>query len=320
MMQAQILSLGSVNVDFQVRADRWPEPGETLLGQGFLMIGGGKGANVAFLARRLGVNARLLARVGEDALVEEALRPLREVGVDLGATKRVAQERTGIALIIVRPEGDKGIILSANANAAWEPTDAEEVATAVQDAPPGSVLVADLEVPASIVQRALETARQQGLRTVLDPSPAGRLIPVLYPAVDYLTPNPAEATQLTGMPVRSAEDAFRAGEVLLERGVGAALMKLGAGGCVVVSAGMREHLPAVPVRVVDQTGAGDAFAGALAVALLEGQQVNEAARFAVAAATLAVTRYGSQPSYPTRDELERWIAQGDQALDKGERR
>jgi ribokinase len=320
MTQAQILSLGSVNVDFQVHTDRWPEPGETLLGQDFLMIGGGKGANVAFLACRLGVNARLLARVGEDALAEEALRPLREVGVDLGATKHVAGEQTGVALITVRPEGDKGIILAANANAAWTPTDAEEVATAVRDAPPGSVLVADLEVPASIVQRALETARQHGLRAVLDPSPAGRLIPALYPAVDYLTPNPAEAEQLTNMPVRSVEDAFRAGEVLLERGVGAALMKLGAGGCVVVSAGMREHLPAVPVRVVDQTGAGDAFAGALAVALLEGQQVNEAARFAVAAATLAVTRYGSQPSYPTRAELERWIAQGDQALDKGERR
>ena len=320
MTQAQILSLGSVNVDFQVRADRWPEPGETLLGQDFLMIGGGKGANVAFLARRLGVNARLLARVGEDALAEEALRPLREIGVDLGATKRVAQERTGIALIIVRPEGDKGIILSANANTAWEPTDAEGVATEIQDAPPGSVLVADLEVPVSIVQRALETARQQGLRTVLDPSPAGCLLPALYSAVDYLTPNPTEAEQLTGIPVRSAADAFRAGEVLLERGVGAALMKLGAGGCVVVSAGGRERLPAVPVRVVDQTGAGDTFAGALAVALLEGQQVNEAARFAVAAATLAVTRYGSQSSYPTRAELGRWIAQGDQALDKGERR
>ena len=320
MTQAQILSLGSVNVDFQVRADRWPEPGETLLGQDFLMIGGGKGANVAFLARRLGVNARLLARVGEDALAEEALRPLREIGVDLGATKRVAQERTGIALIIVRPEGDKGIILSANANTAWEPTDAEGVATEIQDAPPGSVLVADLEVLVSIVQRALETARQQGLRTVLDPSPAGCLLPALYPAVDYLTPNPTEAEQLTGIPVRSAADAFRAGEVLLERGVGAALMKLGAGGCVVVSAGGRERLPAVPVRVVDQTGAGDAFAGALAVALLEGQQVNEAARFAVAAATLAVTRYGSQSSYPTRAELGRWIAQGDQELDKGERR
>ena len=320
MTQAQILSLGSVNVDFQVRADRWPEPGETLLGQDFLMIGGGKGANVAFLARRLGVNARLLARVGEDALAEEALRPLREIGVDLGATKRVAQERTGIALIIVRPEGDKGIILSANANTAWEPTDAEGVATEIQDAPPGSVLVADLEVPVSIVQRALETARQQGLRTVLDPSPAGCLLPALYSAVDYLTPNPTEAEQLTGIPVRSAADAFRAGEVLLERGVGAALMKLGAGGCVGVSAGGRERLPAVPVRVVDQTGAGDAFAGALAVALLEGQQVNEAARFAVAAATLAVTRYGSQSSYPTRAELGRWIAQGDQALDKGERR
>ena len=320
MTQAQILSLGSVNVDFQVRADRWPEPGETLLGQDFLMIGGGKGANVAFLARRLGVNARLLARVGEDALAEEALRPLREIGVDLGATKRVAQERTGIALIIVRPEGDKGIILSANANTAWEPTDAEGVATEIQDAPPGSVLVADLEVPVSIVQRALETARQQGLRTVLDPSPAGCLLPALYSAVDYLTPNPTEAEQLTGIPVRSAADAFRAGEVLLERGVGAALMKLGAGGCVVVSAGGRERLPAVPVRVVDQTGAGDAFAGALAVALLEGQQVNEAARFAVAAATLAVTRYGSQSSYPTRAELGRWIAQGDQALDKGEQR
>lgn len=307
MSQGQIISLGSVNVDFQVRAERWPEPGETLLGGEFLMIGGGKAANVAYLARRLGVAARLVARVGDDPLHEHALQALRTAGVDLSQTLTVGGCATGVALIVVRPDGEKAIVLAANANDGWTPADADAVAAAVAEAGPGSVLVADLEVPGFVVRRAVESARGTGYGVVLDPSPADRMPPDLYPFVDCITPNRTEAERLTGIAVRRTKDAYRAGEVLRDRGVRAACMKLGAEGCVVVSPDTQVHLPAFPVRTVDATGAGDAFAGALGVALLEGQPVREAARFAVAAAAAAVTRYGSQPSYPTRAEIQRLL-------------
>ncbi|MBX5493005.1 MAG: bifunctional hydroxymethylpyrimidine kinase/phosphomethylpyrimidine kinase [Chloroflexi bacterium] len=300
----QIISLGSINVDFQVRAACWPNPGETLLGSEFLLIGGGKAANVAYLARRLGAPARLVGRVGDDSLRVVALRPLQAAGVDLTHTRSVVGCCTGMALIVVRPDGEKAIILAPNANMAWSDQDAEAVAVAVAEASPGSVLVADLEVPGSIVRRAVEAARHAGHTVVLDPSPAEALAADLCPAIDYLTPNAGEAEELTGIAVRSVEDAFRAGEILHARGVRVVLVKLREGGCALVSAARREYLPAPRVEVVDKTGAGDAFAGALGVALLEGQSEREAGRFAVAAATLAVTRYGSQPAYPGRAELE----------------
>jgi len=307
MDRAHIISLGSINVDFQMRAQHRPESGETLLAEDFLMAGGGKAANVAFIARRLGVDACLLARVGDDALAEEALSPLRRAGVDLTLTKPVEGQPTGAAFILVQPDGDKRIILAANANQAWVAEDLDEVAAAIYQAPLGSVLVADLEVSDDIVTAALLTARHCGLPIVLDPSPAGRMRLELFPLVDYLTPNPAETKLLTGIEIQSPEDGFRAGRALLRYGVGTALIKLQGGGCVVISRETQECLSAPRVDVVDKTGAGDAFAGALAVALLRGRTSRDAARFAVTAATLAVTRYGSQASYPSETEIERLL-------------
>jgi ribokinase len=214
-----------------------------------------------------------------------------------------------VALIVVRADGEKSIVLAANANDVWRPDDADDAAGAVAAAPTGSVLVADLEVPQAVVGRTIDAARRRGLGVVLDPSPVERLSREWYPSLDYVTPNRTEASALTGIAVRSIEDAFRAGEILVERGVKTALVKLGAQGTVIVGAGIREQVPVAPVTVVDTTGAGDAFAGALAVALVEGRPRREAVRFAVAAAAFAVTRYGSQPSYPTRAEIERLFAE-----------
>jgi ribokinase len=307
MTKAHIISLGSINVDFQVRVKRHPERGETLLAEDYLMASGGKGANVAFIARRLGVEARLLARLGSDLLAEEALRPLRQIGVDLDLTKRVEDQSTGTSLIVVQPDGNKTIILATNANEAWIWADTDEVATAIRQAPAGSVLVTDLEISIDVVRQALTTAREHEVRTVLDPSPAERMVSEIYPFVDYITPNPAEVEQLTGIRVQSPEDGLRAGHALLERGVGTVLVKF-SGGCTVVSREFQEYFPAPQVQVVDKTGAGDAFAGALAVALLQGKAKSEVAQFAVAAAALAVTRYGSQASYPTQTEIEQLLA------------
>ncbi|MBI4496430.1 MAG: ribokinase [Chloroflexi bacterium] len=309
MTAPEVISLGSVNLDFQVRADRWPEPGETMAARDFHMLGGGKAANVAVVARRLGVPTRLVAHLGDDVLRETALAALRACGVDLCLTRTVARRATGLAFITVRADGSKSIVLAANANDEWTPQDADAAASAVSAADPGSVLVADLEVPVSVVQRTLQAAQARGCTVIVDPSPADRLTEDLFPLIDFLTPNPAEARRLTGVTVSSVQDAFQAGKTLLERGVRTALVKLGDGGCVVVSAGVRGHIPAPPVTVVDTTGAGDAFAGALAVALIEGRLVADAATFAVAAATFSVKKYGAQPSYPSRPELDAFMQQ-----------
>lgn len=299
-----IISLGSINVDAQVRTDRWPDAGETLLGHEFLLTGGGKGANVAFLARKLGVPARLIGRVGDDELAERALRPLRDAGVDLTAVEPVSDCSTAMSMIVVRDDGDKTIILASNANDAWEDGAADTVAKIVAEAPDGSVLVTDLEVPVDIVRRAAHAARERGLIVVLDPSPADRMTDDLYALVDAITPNPSEARRLVDVEVDSPEGAECAGQALRDKGVRLAMLKLGGGGCVVADEQNVTHIGGVEMDVVDTTGAGDAFAGALGVALLEGKQTVDAARFAVATSHLAVTGYGSQEAYPDRQSVD----------------
>lgn len=304
MSQGTIISLGSVNADFQVRVPHRPDISETLLAHDFVRLSGGKAANVAYLARHLGVNATLLAHVGDDALQEQALAPLRDIGVDLSQVCVVGESPTGVAMITVPPDGKKGIILAGNANHDWLEEDAADVRSALEDAPPGSVLVVNYEVPPFVVEHAINAAYERGVPVVLDPSPADRVEQRLFPKVAYLVPNAGEAEGLTGIPIDSVKAASKAGRLLLECGVGHACMKLKEGGCVLVSRETVVHVPAVSVEVVDTTGAGDAFAGALAVAVVEGRGSLEAACFAVAASHIAVTGYGSQPAYPTREELD----------------
>jgi ribokinase len=308
MSDACIISVGSINVDFQVRTDHWPDAGETLLGQDFLMTGGGKGANVAVLARRLGVPATLIGRVGGDVLADVALDPVRDAGVDVRSVSEAVGHATAVSTIVVRPDGRKTIILAANANDAWSESDVEAIKPVINAAPSGSVVVVDLEVPGFIVRTAMEAARQRSLPVVLDPSPADRMDNAFYELVDVMTPNPSEGRLLTGIDIKSADDAERAAQELLKRGAGAVCQKLAHGGCVVVTADASHHIESNEIEVVDTTGAGDAFAGALAVALLEQKSLVEAARFAVACANVAVTTYGSQEAYPSRDELERAVA------------
>ena len=303
--QPVVLSLGSVNVDFQVRVDRQPEVGETLLGHDFVRLGGGKAANVALLARRAGAGARLLAQVGDDVLTGCALEPLREAGVDLSQTRIIEGALPGIAMIAVPPDGKKTIILAGNANLAWSDADAARVVAAIGQATPGSVLVVDYEVPGFVVERAVEAGRRRGLTIVLDPSPADRVDHSLLASIDLVVPNSSEAERLTGISIDGVSAACRAGSDLIGQGAGAVCVKLSDGGCVLVQKDRAAHVVAVPVTVEDATGAGDAFAGGLAVALLEKRSLVGAACFAAAASHIAVTGYGSQPAYPERPELER---------------
>jgi ribokinase len=298
-----VLSVGSVNADFEMRVAAPPRSGAVHLGSDLLRTSGGKAANVAVLAARLGVGARLFGCVGDDDLALQALAGPRAAGVDLSAV-RVADGATGCAMILVGPGGDKIIVLAPEANDAFSEQDSAVLVAAVHQAGERAVLVADLEVPPEPVRPALVAARAARVPTVLDPSPPGRLPKDLLSLVDHVSPNASEASEITGVDIRSAEDAALAGQWLRERGAGTAYVRMSDGRCVVASADGTETVRAPDgIQVVDTTGAGDAFAGALAVAVLRGLPPVEAAMVGVAAASCAVSGYGTQVSYPTAAEV-----------------
>ena len=301
--QGIILSLGSVNADFQVRTDRKPGSTTTMLAHDFVRLSGGKGANVAYLARHLGVSALLMARIGADDLGEQAVGSLEDKGVDLRYVRRVKDVSTGVSMITVPPDGKKHIVLAPNANDAWKEEDREEVRQVVLQAPEGSVLVADYEVPPFIVEQAILTAYEKGFRILLDPSPAERTDSGLFSKISYLSPDASEAEDLTGIRPNSVENAVQAGRKLTEKGIKTAIVRLEEGGCVVMNEEDTFYVPPLETEVTDTTGAGDAFAGAFVVAVLERRNLREAACFASAASLLSITAYGSQPAYPAREQI-----------------
>lgn len=298
-----ILSLGSINADFAVRADAAPEGPGAVLARDLLRTSGGKGANVAVLAARLGAPAALLGCVGDDDLAAQALRGPVAAGVDMSLLRRTTGP-TAYSSIVVPPGGAKSIVLALNANDAWpEGDDGARVRDDVAGAPDGSVLVADLEVPVALVAAALRAARDRGFTTVLDPAPPERHDEALLALADHLTPDHSEAAELTGTDTSDPDGAAKAAGALRERGAGTVYVKLGEGGCVVAARAGVSLVEAPDVEPVDATGAGDAFTGALAWALHEGRSALDAAKVAVAASTCAVLAYGSQESYPTRRAL-----------------
>ena len=309
-MQAEptIISLGSINADFQVRAERWAEAGHDLLTTDFMRFGGGKAANVAYAAHRLGSPVMLIGHVGDDDLAEQALSPLRRLQLNLQFVSSVRGTPTGFVTVVVTPDGTKTMIAAHNANDVWTDEEAANAATTVAQASDGSILVIDCAVSIDPVERAARAAVGREFPVILDPSPAERMSDRLFPLSDFLTPNPVEAKRLTGIAVHSFDDALRAGRALLSRGTKVALMKMPQGGCVIVTGVSAFVIRPTAVKVADTTGAGDLFAGALAVALLEGRSLVDAARFAVAAAHVSVTRYGAQASYPDRAEIDEMLA------------
>ncbi|HTU63851.1 MAG TPA: PfkB family carbohydrate kinase [Polyangiales bacterium] len=306
--QRCVLAIGSINLDLQVKADGWPEQSETLLGREFLCAGGGKAANVAAFAAKLGIPSQLIGRVGDDSFAELALAGLRSLRVNLDGVSPV-RGPTAVSMIVVRDDGDKTILLAPNANEQWESDAERSVRAAVERCAPGSSVGVDLEIPERIVLCALQAARARELQTVLDPSPADRATDEMLALCTYLVPNPRETERLTDVKVRSEADAKKAGERLLERKVANVCIKLPDGGALLMSERGSELAKPPNVKVVDKTGAGDAFAAGLCVALYEDLQPRAALRMAVAAASFAVTRYGSQAAYPTRGELDKLLAE-----------
>ena len=298
----RVVVVGSFNMDLVFGAPRLPERGETIGGAAFGMFIGGKGANQSVAAARAGAQVEMIGRLGSDGFGSEIATALGQEGIRLRHVVRDPHEGTGVAGIVVAGDGANSIVVVPRANMKLSEADVRKARAAISAA---DVLLLQLEVPLEASLAAAKIARQAGVKVVLNPAPARARPDALYAAVDVLTPNETETHFLTGVPASTREGAIEAAAVLRGKGVKTVLLTLGARGAMLVEEGARPRdIPTFPVEVVDTTAAGDAFCGALAVALAEGKEMEEAARFACAAGALACEVMGAGPSLPTRSAID----------------
>jgi ribokinase len=300
--QPHLCVVGSTNIDLTFRTTRMPKPGETLAGQGFQLGYGGKGANQAVMAARLGARVTMVGKVGRDVFGEGALRNYRDQGIDTDHVLIDGQRPTGVASIVVDDAARNCIIVMPGANLGLTPEDVRAAAAVIESA---GVLLCQLEVPIETVAEALRIARAAKVTTILNPAPAVALPDELLRLADLCVPNENEIELLTGgHGAVTVQDAAAAAWELLKRGPRTVIVTLGERGALIADAGSAEHLAAPRVEAVDSSGAGDAFIGALGVFLAAGAPLKEAVRRASAVAALSVTRLGTQTSFPTRAEIE----------------
>jgi ribokinase len=309
LMKAKIAVVGSLNMDLVARSPRIPVPGETIMGSDFHTMPGGKGANQAVAAARLGAQVSMVGCVGQDVFADLLLDNLAAAGVDSTFVSQEANVATGVALITVDDDGQNSIVVTMGANACLSPLKAEAAEPAIAAA---KVLLLQLETPLETVMRAAEIARAYGLKVILNPSPApAKPFPAgLLSLVDVLIPNESEASLLTGMPVENQQQAEAATASLREMDVDTVILTLGAQGALLAGQAETKHFPAFEVTPVDTTAAGDAFVGGFSTALAEGKSLAEAIRWGNAAGALATTKLGAQPSLPTRETLAALLAEG----------
>jgi ribokinase len=298
-MSGKILVVGSLNMDLVVNSPRHPQIGETILGGKFATFPGGKGANQAVAAARMGASVSMIGRVGKDGFGADLLRVAEQDGIDISHISLDEREATGIALITVDSQGRNTIVVASGANLALLP---EHVQAASEAFTRADVLVAQLENPLDTVSEAILLAAQHGLQVVLNPAPAQPLPAKLLAKVDYFIPNEGEAMQISG--TESLEAAI---PKLLDMGVRNLMITLGEQGVLVVKQDSRQHIPAYPVQAVDTVAAGDAFVGAFAAGLAEGMALEQAVCLGNAAAAISVTRPGAQPSLPFRSEVDEFL-------------
>lgn len=304
--QPQIVVIGSLNADLVQKVDRLPQPGETIAGGSLETFSGGKGANQAVAAGRMGARTSMIGQVGDDSLAQILRESLQAAGVDHSSVG-VAQSSTGSAIILVFPDGENLIVIASGANATVTPDLAAERLRVLER---GAFLLSQLEIPIESVERSLAVAKAAGATTILDPAPARELSSDLLRHVDYLTPNETETATLLGAHGLAMEDSSEleaAAQRILALGPRVAVLKLGSRGCLIASADGFHRVPGFKVDAVDTTAAGDVFNGAFATALAEGRSIPVAAAFANAAAALSVTRPGAQDSVPSRQEVDRFL-------------
>ena len=300
-MQAKVVVVGSLNMDLVTRASRLPQPGETVVGSGFATVPGGKGANQAVAAARLGAPTAMVGCVGDDAYGVQLRQALLDEGIDCQAVDAVPGVSSGVALIVVDDASQNAIVIVAGGNGEVTPQRVSAADALLQQA---EVIVCQLEVPAPTVAFALKRGRELGKTVILNPAPASTPLPADWFAhIDYLIPNESEALALTGITVDSVASAQQAANWLLARGARKVIITLGAQGSLFADGSGFEHFAAPKVQAVDTTAAGDTFVGAFAAALSRGESERAAIAFGQVAAALSVTRAGAQPSIPTQADV-----------------
>jgi ribokinase len=301
-MTAKIVIVGSFNTDLTSYMERMPRPGETVSGRKFVTGPGGKGSNQAVAAARLGAEVTFIGRVGQDVFGDLALKTWEQEGINTRYVVRDPEHATGVAPIFVDDTGENSIVVVLGANLNIQAADVDAAADLIAQA---DIILTQLEINYNIVAYALQAAKQRGVKTILNPAPAGHLPAEVVALADFITPNETELEVLSGKTGLTAEQAAHS---LLTHDEQTVIVTLGAQGAQYVRKDSTGVIPTFKVNVVDTTGAGDAFNGGLAVALAEGKPLTEAIAFANATAALCVTRPGTAPSMPRRDEVEALLA------------
>lgn len=304
--RTDVIVVGSMTTDVTTFSERVPERGETILGDEFTLVLGGKGANQAIAAGRAGAPSHIVGCVGDDIFRDIVRAGLEDAGVDTAYVREVAGVGTGIAHIRVDAAGENDIVMVPRANSELSEADIDRAFDAVGSR--CAVMLTQLETPYTLTRHAVERAKRDGVTVLLDPAPAHALDDVLWASVDYVTPNETEARLLTGIPVTNRDEAIEAGRWFTDRGAGCALITLAGEGAVAVTADDAVFFPPIRVDVVDTTAAGDAFAGCLAAGLASGLTRDDAIRRAMAAGALAVTTAGASPSIPDKAEIDALLA------------
>lgn len=305
MQTGKLVVLGSINADHILNVKQFPLPGETVIGKQYKVAFGGKGANQAVAAGRSGADIAFIACVGADDIGERIRQQLVTDRIDTQPIEAIPGDTTGVALIFVNEDGENVIGIDAGANAAVTPDYLRRYQQKVIDA---DALLMQLESPLETVIAAAKLAKQHQTQVILNPAPACELPDDLLAMVDMITPNETEAQRLTGIAINNDDDAARAAKVLHDKGISRVIITLGSRGVWLSEKGDGGKLvPGFKVKAVDTIAAGDTFNGALVTALLEGKAISEAVRFAHAAAAIAVTRPGAQPSVPWREEIDTFL-------------
>jgi ribokinase len=302
-----IVVVGSINMDLVVKVQRIPVPGETIQGSDLQWIPGGKGANQAVAASRLGASVGMVGRVGNDSIGERLLVELEAQGVMVDRVGRDEQSASGTALIVVDASGENSIVISPGANGRITPADVDRAEDLIARA---KIVLLQLEIPLRIVEHTIRMAARHGVMTILNPAPAGDIPAEVYREAGILVPNESELAVLTGARIEGLDTVEAAARQLLKTGLQAVVVTLGRRGACLVTGDATALVPAFPIRVVDTTAAGDAFIAGLAVARLNGKGLESAVRYANACGALAATHFGAQPSLPNAKQVETLIAQG----------
>lgn len=304
-MCKKLIVLGSINIDHILNMTSFPKPGQTLAGDSYQIAFGGKGANQAVAASRSGANVQFIAAVGDDDIGAKICIQLQKDHVDTGPVQFIKHEKTGVALIFVNKNGENEIGIYAGANAVITP---DYLSPYQQNIITSHAILLQLEIPIATVEYAIKLAKKNQTLVVLNPAPAQKLSDEILNNIDIITPNETEAESLTGIAINNEENAAQAAKYLHQKGVKVVIITLGNKGAWVSNNGIGKLILGYQVPVIDSIAAGDTFNGMFVTALLEGKKLEEAVKYAHAAAAISVTRSGAQTSIPWRNEIEQFIA------------